>query len=145
MAIDIEYLEDDTLNTILYALGWEPGKKNENLDVLHTQVSEMSVGEAFGMYCQWRGLLPGYAWANEFTKTLDDLRKNSSGEWQPVETMPKEGTFLVYMETETIEARKMDLAVVHPNITTIGNDFEFDRKPISHWMHLPNPPQSKGK
>jgi hypothetical protein len=139
--IDVDYLEDETLNTILYALGWTPGKNDKSLKLLTTQVSEMSVDEAFQLYCQWNGLL-GYSL--KLSRALDDLRKNSSGNWQPVETLPKEGTFLVYMETETRKELKMDVAIVHPNITTIGKNFAFDREPISHWMHLPNPPQPKG-
>ena len=58
-------------------------------------------------------------------------------EWQPIETAPEEGEFLVYMpEGEP----KIQTGVWHPNVKVIGNHFLFDMWPATHWMPLPEPP-----
>lgn len=57
--------------------------------------------------------------------------------WQPIETAPKEGIFLVYMPEEK---RPYQVANFHPNVNVIGNCFAFDLTKPTHWMPLPQPP-----
>lgn len=42
--------------------------------------------------------------------------------WKPMEEMPDEGTFLVYMPEEFDPYQVM---VRHPNVTVIGHTFDF--------------------
>jgi hypothetical protein len=60
-------------------------------------------------------------------------------EWKPIETAPEQGCFLVYMPDER-EGKRIQAAIWHPNIKTIGNHFYFDMKNPTHWMELPKPP-----
>lgn len=60
-------------------------------------------------------------------------------EWQPIETAPTAGIFLVYMPLER-EDRKMQVANWRPNVKVIGGLFSFDCEPVTHWMPLPEPP-----
>ena len=60
--------------------------------------------------------------------------------WQPISTAPAEGVFLVYMPDERASER-IQVAKWHPNVKVIGGCFHFDRKPVTHWMPLPNPPE----
>jgi hypothetical protein len=57
--------------------------------------------------------------------------------WQPIETAPKEGEYLVYMPAER---HPIQVARYHPNVKVIGNVFAFDLSPPTHWMPLPAPP-----
>lgn len=59
--------------------------------------------------------------------------------WQPIETAPEHGEFLVYMPDEP--RRKTQAAEWHPNVKVIGNHFAFDLTKPTHWMPLPEPPQ----
>ena len=61
-------------------------------------------------------------------------------DWQPMETAPKEGQFLVYMPTD--KRQSIQVAKWHPNVKVIGNVFAFDAQPPTHWMPLPAPPQA---
>lgn len=68
-------------------------------------------------------------------------------EWKPIETIPDEGSFLVYMPGEP-EGRQIQVAYWHPNVKVIGGVFDFDREPVTHWMELPDIPNttnSKGE
>ncbi len=58
--------------------------------------------------------------------------------WQPIETAPKDGTFLVYMPNERI---KVQAARFHPNVKVIGGVFAFELTKPTHWMPLPEPPE----
>ena len=58
-------------------------------------------------------------------------------DWQPIDTAPKDGSFLVQMDNG-----EMHVAKVHKGarIMIVGGAFSFDRteKP-THWMPLPAP------
>jgi len=58
-------------------------------------------------------------------------------EWQPIETAPAEGEFLVYMPEERNTFQVMRK---HPNVSIIGNVFAFDLTKPTHWMPLPPAP-----
>jgi hypothetical protein len=60
--------------------------------------------------------------------------------WQPIETAPDSGVFLVYMPDERT---KFQVAKFHPNVRVIGNCFAFDITKPTHWMPLPEAPTSK--
>lgn len=62
--------------------------------------------------------------------------------WRPIETAPKEGVFLVYMQDEARPARRMQVASWHPNVKVVGGVFSFDCATVTHWMPLPPPPTS---
>ena len=62
--------------------------------------------------------------------------------WQSIETAPKEGVFLVYMQDEVRPARRMQVANWHPNVKIVGGLFAFDCAKGTHWMPLPHPPTS---
>ena len=62
--------------------------------------------------------------------------------WQSIETAPKEGVFLVFMQDEVRPARRMQVANWHPNVKIVGGLFAFVRAKVTHWMPLPNPPTS---
>ena len=62
--------------------------------------------------------------------------------WQSIETAPKEGVFLVFMQDEVRPARRMQVANWHPNVKIVGGLFAFDCAKITHWMPLPPPPTS---
>jgi hypothetical protein len=55
--------------------------------------------------------------------------------WQPIETAPENGQFLVYMPENT--RQPIQVAKWSPTIKVIGNCFSFDMKPATHWMPLP--------
>ena len=59
-------------------------------------------------------------------------------DWQPIETIPPEGEFLVFMPGERM---KIQVAKWHPNVKVIGNVFAFDLTKPTHWMPLPEPPK----
>ena len=61
--------------------------------------------------------------------------------WRPIETAPKEGVFLVYMPDGAAKQR-IQVASWHPNVRVVGGRFDFDCKPVTHWMPLPPPPTS---
>ena len=62
------------------------------------------------------------------------------GGWRPIETAPKDGVFLVYMQDEVRPARRMAVANWHPNVKIVGGLFSFDCATVTHWMPLPPPP-----
>lgn len=63
-------------------------------------------------------------------------------EWQPIETAPVDGLFLVYMPDEPPHSR-FHVARWHPNAKVIGHVFAFDLTKPTHWMPLPEPPLLK--
>ena len=62
--------------------------------------------------------------------------------WQSIETAPKEGVFLVFMQDEVRPARRMQVANWHPNVKIVGGLFAFDCAKVTHWRPLPPPPTS---
>jgi hypothetical protein len=60
-------------------------------------------------------------------------------QWLPIETAPLEGVFLVYMPTDT--RQPIQVAKWGRKIRVIGNVFDFDAKPPTHWHPLPAAPQ----
>jgi hypothetical protein len=61
-------------------------------------------------------------------------------QWQPIETAPKDGEFLVYMPEERT---KFQVARFHQNVKIIGNTFAFDLTEPTHWMPLPASPTTQ--
>ena len=62
--------------------------------------------------------------------------------WQPIETAPKGGTFLVWLgEIDRIQETHVGIARWHSNIKFISGRFDFDLAPPTHWMPLPEPPE----
>ena len=62
--------------------------------------------------------------------------------WKPIETAPKDGQFLVYMPSDS--RQPIQVAKWHPKMKVIGNHFDFDMEPPTHWMPLPEPPYNDG-
>ena len=58
-------------------------------------------------------------------------------EWISVATRPPEGRCLVFIPDDETQ---MHTAHYHPNVTIIGNHFEFDMRTVTHWQPLPLPP-----
>jgi hypothetical protein len=59
--------------------------------------------------------------------------------WRPIETLPAEGEFLVFMPGERHKTQVMN---AHVNVTTIGHAFAFDLTRPTHWQPLPQPPEA---
>lgn len=75
---------------------------------------------------------------NELRALLDHPQAERSV-WQPIETIPEEGTFLVYLPNEKT---KIQTAVWHKNVKVIGGHFYFDLTKPTHWCELPAPPSA---
>lgn len=59
--------------------------------------------------------------------------------WQPIETAPQEGEFLVFLPTARMS--KVQAARRNVNgVTVIGGSFAFEREPATHWMPTPDHP-----
>jgi hypothetical protein len=69
------------------------------------------------------------------------LRIGMTQQWQPIETAPAEGKFMVYMPDE--KRQPIQVARWHPNVKVIGGSLDFDMPKPSHWMALPEPPKDK--
>lgn len=84
--------------------------------------------------------------AAEYVEALAQARAAltaaKAGGWQSMETMPKEGKFLVYMPTQRVN--QIQAARRHNGLLIIGNAFAFDvsDKPTA-WQPLPNPPKEQ--
>ena len=61
-------------------------------------------------------------------------------DWQPIETIPKDGTpVLVWLPVKMLNSH-VHAATYHPNIAMIGGRFYFDAtSEPTHWM--PQPPE----
>ena len=64
-------------------------------------------------------------------------------EWQPIETAPKEGAFIVWLDAvDGVMHSRVAVMSVHPNINVINGQFTFDMPNPTHWMPLPTPPET---
>ena len=59
--------------------------------------------------------------------------------WQPFDTAPETGTFLVFLPVERV-GRQLQVMNARPNISIIGNMFAFDMSTPTHWHPLPDVP-----
>jgi len=82
--------------------------------------------------------LPLLTRIDQLQAEVEALRKDAA--WQPIETAPKEGEFLVFMPTNR---SPIQLCTAHKNCTVIGNCFAFDLPKPTHWMHRPKPPTAE--
>jgi hypothetical protein len=58
-------------------------------------------------------------------------------QWQPIETAPKDGSFLVLLPLPHLNSR-IQVATYHPNVQIVGGVFLFDlASQPTHWMPLP--------
>lgn len=69
-----------------------------------------------------------------------------STEWQPIETIPMDGTPVLVWSPEVFSRRAhVQVANFTANCKIVGNVFAFDlgkgQKP-THWMPLPSPPET---
>ena len=62
--------------------------------------------------------------------------------WRPIETAPKDGTFLVWL-AEKHGAMDSHVGVMrnHPNVRFINGLMAYDLAEPTHWMPLPPPPK----
>jgi len=60
--------------------------------------------------------------------------------WQPIETAPRDRTpILVYLANSHLGSR-IQVAVLHKNVSLVGGNFSFDAPKMTHWQPLPEPP-----
>jgi hypothetical protein len=59
-----------------------------------------------------------------------------SSEWQPIETAPEEGQFLVYLPQEHRKYQVMYR--IGPSMSVIGGAFSFDMTKPTLWMPIPD-------
>lgn len=62
--------------------------------------------------------------------------------WQPIETLPKIGEFLVYMPEER---HKFQVMSRNGRFSVVAGCFSFDVTKPTHWMPLPEPPSANGE
>lgn len=62
-------------------------------------------------------------------------------EWQPIETAPESGRFLVYMPDGALH--QIQAAHYEPNFKIIGDHFAYEQSKPTHWMPLPDPPEEE--
>ncbi len=64
-------------------------------------------------------------------------------DWKPIDTAPKDGTFLVWLEKPDRSLNsQVAIARWHPNIKIINGHFAFDAEEPLYWRPLPEPPSS---
>ena len=87
------------------------------------------------------GIMPGdiIGWRYADTQPAPEAVVPVSG-WQPIETAPSEGVFLVYLEKEMLSSR-VHSTRWRSNVKVIGGLLHFECPKPTHWMPLPNPPQ----
>lgn len=62
--------------------------------------------------------------------------------WKPIDTAPKEGIVLVYLEKPMLGSY-VQPARLGPGMKTIGSLFHFDAPKPTHWMPQPLPPETE--
>lgn len=73
-----------------------------------------------------------------YAKSITELRAAlSEREWRPIETAPKRGAYLVFMENES---PNIQVAQNFGGMMIIGGKFDFDISSPTNWMPLPKPP-----
>ena len=61
--------------------------------------------------------------------------------WLPIETAPKDGSFLVWLsEEDLVHSTHVGVARYHPNVKTISGRFDHDMSKPNYWQPLPDPP-----
>jgi hypothetical protein len=76
------------------------------------------------------------------TQSGAKLTHSCSGDvhgWQPFDTAPKVGAFLVYLPSEL--SRKYQVMYRTERTVIIGGAFAFDMSKPTLWMPLPEPPK----
>lgn len=81
------------------------------------------------------------AWLCYLAALATQPQATQGGVWQPIETAPAEGAFLVFMPTER-EGKGIQPMCRRKNFSTIGDRFDFDCEPPTHWMPLPAAPEA---
>lgn len=83
----------------------------------------------------------------DFVKALAKVnitpaKSKSNSEWQPIETMPKDGTVVLGYYLPSSFVVEMSFAPVENKIYAGIDDayFYLDSSKFSHWMPLPQPP-----
>lgn len=77
-------------------------------------------------------------WRAGFRVGITAALGDSVPAWQPIETAPKGGQFLVYLPDEH---RKFQVMYRNGRMAAvIGGAFAFDMTKPTHWMPLPTPP-----
>jgi hypothetical protein len=64
--------------------------------------------------------------------------------WRPIETAPKLGAFLVFLEEETYASRvhvMTRLQISNGVAAIVAGHFAFDMPKATHWHPLPSPPE----
>lgn len=74
--------------------------------------------------------------------TIDAAPAPSAAQWQPIETAPRDGEFLVYLPEEH---RKYQVMYRTERTSIIGGAFAFDMSKPTDWMPLPAPPAHPGE
>jgi hypothetical protein len=66
------------------------------------------------------------------------------GEWQPIETAPKDGTnFLACSEASSVFLAHYANGIV--DSSSWGDDYGYMERRATHWMPLPAPPSTDDK
>jgi hypothetical protein len=101
------------------------------------------IHEAQGIYAQDGAVAYSLNRERALIAAIDRLASLAAGvslvpQWQPIETAPKEGHFLVYLPEEQ---SKVQSARKNANgVFVIGGHFAFDMSKPTHWMLLPDAP-----
>lgn len=121
---------------------------------LERALAGQSEGGAEPVAWKWRYTTPDWGWSLSFhedpgnsetpVEKIPLYANPPAPQWQPIESAPEEGTFLVFMPTESRENLKIQVARWNPNVKIIGGVFNFDCEPVTHWMPLPAAPGKEG-
>lgn len=60
--------------------------------------------------------------------------------WQPFDTAPAQGVFLVYLEEESLGSL-VQVMNRRKNVSTIASNFAFDMPKPLYWQPQPDPPE----
>lgn len=87
---------------------------------------------------------PGYDRGSRHTQPLYTAPPAPTEQWMPIADIPAKGSFQVYMPEER-EGERIQTMVRHPNVTSIGNRFDFDMSKPTYYRQLPAPPDTAAK